>query len=79
MGRPNEELDSSTQGKYLVTVTATDRGGLFTSTELEVRVTWVRFLAVHLIELDLFWVFHCFKQFMLSFDVFLDFYYRRNI
>ncbi|CAL8263655.1 unnamed protein product [Lota lota] len=34
----SEELDSTKKGKYLVTVTATDRGSLSTSTELEIFI-----------------------------------------
>lgn len=35
--RTTEGLDMKLKGKYVVTVTATDTGGLSTNTELEVR------------------------------------------
>lgn len=35
--RTTEGLDMKLKGKYVVTVTATDNGGLSTNTELEVR------------------------------------------
>ncbi|XP_059918726.1 cadherin-related family member 2 isoform X3 [Gadus macrocephalus] len=36
--QPTEELDSSKKGKYLVNVTATDRGGLSARTELKIFI-----------------------------------------
>ncbi|XP_056456376.1 cadherin-related family member 2 isoform X2 [Gadus chalcogrammus] len=36
--QPTEELDSSKKGKYLVNVTATDRGGLYARTELKIFI-----------------------------------------
>ncbi|XP_030224733.1 cadherin-related family member 2 isoform X2 [Gadus morhua] len=36
--QPTEGLDSSKKGKYLVNVTATDRGGLYASTELKIFI-----------------------------------------